>query len=39
MVLGDENLDLILSEESPVCRAWYDKIWFYSVLDIIAVLA
>lgn len=39
MELGDENLSLVLFEQSPVRRAWNDGRWFYSVIDICAVLA
>lgn len=38
MELGDESLSLVLFEEHPVRRTWYDGRWFYSVIDVVAVL-
>ena len=38
MELGDEQLSLVLFEEAPVRRTWYDGRWFYSVVDIMAIL-
>ena len=36
--LGDENFNVTLFEEQPVRRAWHDGRWFYSVIDVCAVL-
>ena len=38
MELGDENLSLVLFQQSPVRRAWHDGRWFYSIIDLIAIL-
>ena len=38
MELGDENLSLVLFQQSPVRRAWHDGRWFYSLIDIVATL-
>lgn len=36
--LGNENMGITLFEEQPIRRAWHDGRWFYSVIDIVAVL-
>lgn len=38
MQLGDENMSITLFEQQPVRRAWHDGRWFYSVIDVVAVL-
>ncbi len=38
MELGDENFSLVLFEQAPVRRAWHDNRWYYSVIDLIAIL-
>lgn len=38
MQFGDENLNITLFEQQPIRRAWHEGQWFYSVIDVIAVL-
>ena len=38
MVFGNEDQGLVLFETSPVRRIWHDGRWFYSVIDVVAVL-
>ncbi len=38
MQMDDENMSLMLFEENPVRRIWQDDRWFYSVIDVVAVL-
>ena len=39
MQLGDENMSITLFEQQPVRRMWHDGRWFYSIIDVIAILA
>ena len=36
--LGDENFSVTLFETAPVRRALHDGRWFYSIIDVVAVL-
>jgi DNA-damage-inducible protein D len=35
---GDENLSLVLFEESPVRRVRFNDEWYYSIVDVVATL-
>jgi hypothetical protein len=38
MEFGNDDLNLVLFEQRPVRRAWFNEEWYYSIVDIVAVL-
>jgi DNA-damage-inducible protein D len=38
MQFGDETTSISLFEQQPIRRIWHDGRWFYSIIDIVAVL-
>jgi DNA-damage-inducible protein D len=38
MQFGDESQSIVLFEQEPVRRTWHDGRWFYSVIDVCAIL-